>query len=146
MRRRGFLAGLAALGVTAPFEVTGQALFRTVVEVDSADPDRMLSALSIVQEAGRYHVAHRESAEIRVLAVGPGVAMLRTDVSPVADRILFITRSLPIVSWYASAEDVVAIAAATGTPPPLMPQVALVHEGASEAARLQADGWSLIKP
>ncbi len=117
-----------------------------MVEVDSADPAQMLNALSIVQETGRYHIAHRESAEIRVIAVGEGVAMLRADISPVADRVLFVSRSLPIVNWYASAEDVAAITAATGTPPPLFPEVKLVERGTAEAARLQADGWSLIKP
>ncbi len=146
MQRRGFLTGLAGLGATAPFTVSAQAVFRTVVEVDSADPEQMLSALSIVQETGRYHVAHRENAEIRVIAVGEGLAMLRTDISPVADRVLFVSRSLPIVSWYVAAEDVAAIAAATGTPPPLMPEAKLVERGAAEAVRLQADGWSLIRP
>lgn len=146
MQRRGFLTGLAGFGVAAPFMASAQAVFRTVVEVDSADPDQMLSALNIVQETGRYHVAHRESAEIRVIVVGEGVAMLRTDISPVADRVLFVSRSLPIVYWYASAEDVAAITAATGAPPPLFPVVKLIERGAAEAARLQADGWSLIKP
>lgn len=146
MRRRGFLAGLAGLGVAAPFGVSAQALFRTVVEVDSADPGQMLSALNVVQETGRYHVAHRESAEIKVIAVGEGVAMLRADTSPVADRVSFIMRSLPIVSWYVSAEDVAAITAATGSPPPLIPEVMLIQQGGAEVARLQAEGWSLIQP
>ncbi len=146
MFRREFLTGLAGLSVTAPFAASAQADFRTVVEVDSADPAQMLSALSIVQEAGRYHVAHHESAEIRVIAVGEGVAMLRTDISPVSERITFIMRSLPIVSWYASAEDVAAVAASTGAPPSLMPGVTLVDRGAAEAERLQAEGWSLIRP
>lgn len=154
MFRREFLTGLAGFGVTVPSivlstvpsVVSAQAVFRTVVEVDSADPGQMLSALNIVQETGRYHVAHRESAEIRVIAVGEGVAMVRADTSPVVDRISFIMRSLPIVSWYASAEDVAALAAVTGTPPPLIPEVMLVENGAAEAARLQADGWSLIRP
>ncbi|MDG1973130.1 MAG: hypothetical protein P8I56_19495 [Paracoccaceae bacterium] len=100
MVRRGFLTSLIGLGLTISVGAKAQALFRTVVKVDSGDPEQMRRALSLVQEAGRYHVVHKESAEIRVVAVGEGLAMLRADISPVADRVIFISRSLPIVSWY----------------------------------------------
>lgn len=146
MLRRGFLTGMVSVGLTAATVARSQALFRTVVEVDSGDPDQMFRALNIVLETGRYHVAYRESAEIRVIAVGDGLTMLRSDTSPVAERVAFVARSLPMVSWYAAAEDVAAATAATGAPPPLMEGVTIVPRGASEAERLQAEGWSLIKP
>lgn len=146
MRRRKFVAGIIGLGIAAPCLVSAQALFRTVVQVDSSDPDLMQSALNIVQEAGRYHVAHRENAEIRVIAVGDGLTMLRADISPLPDRVSFITRSLPIVSWYASAQDISAITAEMGAPPPLLPDVMVVERGRDEVIRLRDDGWSVINP
>lgn len=146
MHRRGFVTGLAGLGLATAAKVRAQALFRTAVEVDSGDPQQMQRALNIVMEAGRYHVAHRESAEIRVIAIGDGLAMLRADISPVLDRVTFISRSLPIVSWYAAAEDVAAITAAEGAAPLLVEGVVIVQNGASEAESLQSDGWSLIRP
>lgn len=146
MLRRGFLMGMAGLAIAAPLGVRAQALFRTVVEVSSADPDVMIRALNIVLETGRYHIAYRESAEIRVIAVGEGMAMLRADISPVADRVRFVSRSIPLASWYVASEDIAAVAAETGTLPPLIDGVTAIESGANEADRLQADGWSLIRP
>lgn len=146
MVRRGFLTSLIGLGLMISVGAKAQALFRTVVKVDSGDPEQMRRALSIVQEAGRYHVVHKESAEIRVVAVGEGLAMLRADISPVADRVIFISRSLPIVSWYVAAEDVAAATAASNAAPPLINGVVTMENGRVEAERLQVQGWSLITP
>ncbi len=146
MLRRVFIAGMMGAGLTASANVSAQALFRTVVEVNSNDPQQMLRALNIVLETGRYHVAYRESAEIRVIAVGDGLAMLREDISPVRDRVASVSRSLPFVSWYTAVEDVAAVTTATGAAPPLIKGVVMVQEGAAEAERLQADGWSLLRP
>lgn len=146
MLRRVFIAGMLGAGLTTAATVSAQALFRTVVEVNSDDPEQMLRALNIVLETGRYHLAYRESAEIRVIAVGEGLAMLRDDISPVRDRVASVSRSLPFVSWYTAVEDVAAVTTATGAAPPLIKGVVMVQEGAGEAERLQADGWSLIRP
>ena len=146
MVRRGFVAAIISLGMMAPVGASAQALYRTVVEVDSGDPGQMERALNMVLEMGRYHIVYKESAEIRVIAVGEGMAMLRTDISPVLQRLTFVARSLPIVRWYTGLEDVAAATAAEGAPPPLYPGVAMVQRGREEAARLEAEGWSLIRP
>ncbi len=146
MLRRGFFAILVGLGMMAPVGASAQALFRTVVEVNSGDPAQMERALNMVLEMGRYHIAYKESAEIRVIAVGEGMTMLRTDTSPVLKRLTSVARSLPIVRWYTGLEDVAEATAAEGAPPPLYPGVAMVQGGRGEAARLEAEGWSLIRP
>ena len=145
MLRREFLTGLTGLALAAPTSVQAQALFRTVIEVSSGDPDVMVRALNIVLETGRYHIAYRESAEIRVIAVGEGMTMLRADTSPVLDRVTFVSRSIPLASWHVASEDVAAAAASAGTLPPLIAGVTAIENGAAEANRLQTEGWSLIK-
>ena len=68
MVRRGFLTSLIGLGLTTSVGAKAQALFRTVVKVDSGDPEQMRRALSIVQEAGRYHVVHKEIRRKRMMS------------------------------------------------------------------------------
>ena len=100
----------------------------------------------MVKELGRYHIAYRESAVIRVIAVGDGIEMLRADRSPVLSRLRLAARSVPIIEWYASELDLNAVAAQEGARPPLEPFVQTVANGRAETQRLVSDGWSYLDP
>ena len=145
MRRRDFVLG-SAIAAALACDVAAQTVFRTLVQVSTNDRERLNRILSVVKELGRYHIAYREEAEIRVIAVGDGVNLFLSDRSPVLPRLRLTARSVPIITWQASQEDLDDIAAVEGAAPALEPFVQVIPDGRAETQQLVNDGWSFLDP
>src|SRR6266478_1062153 len=60
---------------------------RLVIQVDQNDPAVMNLALNNATNVIEYYRARNEDVDVDIVTYGPGLHMLRTDTSPVQDRI-----------------------------------------------------------
>src|ERR1700759_4110797 len=60
---------------------------RIAIQVDQNDPQVMNMVLNNATNVIEYYRARNEDVAVEIVAYGPGLHMLRTDSSPVQDRI-----------------------------------------------------------
>lgn len=110
---------------------------RVVIQVSDSDPKKWNLVLNIL---GAVQKEFGEKAQIRVVAFGPGVNMLKAD-SDVANRVEnALTKGIAIT---AGANSMKALNIGEGD---LVKRVAVVPSGAVEILKLQREGWSYLKP
>lgn len=86
-----------------------------------------------------------------VLRYGPFVTvrdctLLRSDTSPVKDRLLPMVDKIRELSLYACGNTLKRMEIHEGARPMLFPQVIMVKAGLPEIIELQRLGWTYIKP
>lgn len=149
------LLGLGAvLGAAAPAFWGGAARAdavdktprRIAIHVDESDPKRMNLALNNAQNLSAYYQEQGAPLEIRVVANGPGLEMLRADRSPVAARIAAMSLEMDNITFAACANTRRAITEAEGAEPPLLEEAEIVPSGVVELVELQRQGWSYLRP
>lgn len=119
---------------------------RLVLEITDADPERMMRAVNIAANLSRFQAARGRRVLIRVVAHGPGLAMLREDVSPVAQRLRFLANSMVDVSYAACSFTASRVEKTEGAPPPILGFAEQVRAGPMEVKRLEKEGWRVIRP
>ena len=98
----GLLAMLfASLPIAASSEVPKA--HRMAVQIDTGDAAVMNLALGNIGNAADFYAKHGETIAVEIVAYGPGLAMLRDDVSPVKDRLASLRTKVaaknPSVPW-----------------------------------------------
>src|ERR1043166_7757204 len=79
-------ATLLAIALASP-ALSGDAKHRLAIHVDQNDPQVMNLALNNATNVLEYYRAKNEDVEIDIVTYGPGLHMLRSDTSPVQDRL-----------------------------------------------------------
>lgn len=146
--RRGLaalLGGLsAALRISAAHAVEWE--HRLALHVDEHDPQRM----NLVRDNAQNLVAdHREQGipvRVRIVAYGPGLPMLRADISPAKDRISAMSLGIEGLSFAACANTMKAMARREGREPPILREAEVVPSGVVELVELQRQGWAYERP
>ncbi len=150
MTRFAALAALAFM-IAAPFGsgVTGaQAAepHKVAIHVDEADPQRMNMALNNVQNIKAYYDEKGEDVIIEVVTYGPGLNMLRSDTSPVADRIKMMSMEIADLSFAACGNTRKGMAKKEGKEIPLLDEATEVPSGVVRLMELQEDDYSYVRP
>jgi intracellular sulfur oxidation DsrE/DsrF family protein len=151
LKRRSFFAGLglmvagvAMLGGAAPSWATVVA--HVAIHVDDDDPDRMNMALGNAENIEKYYDGRGEEVAIEFVTNGPGLAMLREDISPVKDRIAKMSSHMPNLTFSACANSIATIKKRSGVDVPLVPQAKIVDSGVVRLMELQTEGYSYLRP
>ena len=119
---------------------------RIAIHVDDNDPKRMNMALNNAANVQKYYDGVGEEVEIRIVAYGPGLHMLRSDTSPVADRIATMSLELPSLTFAACGNTHAAMSAKADKEVELLDEAEMVPSGVVELVELQKDGWAYIRP
>lgn len=119
---------------------------RVAIHVDENDPARMNMALNNAANVQKYYEAKGEEVEIRVVAYGPGLHMMRADTSPVAARIAKMSLELPNISFAACGNTHAAMSKKIKKEVELLEEAELVLSGVVELIELQKQGWAYIRP
>jgi intracellular sulfur oxidation DsrE/DsrF family protein len=119
---------------------------RIAIQIDSDDPATMNVALGNIGNAAALYAKRGEKVEIELVAYGPGLTMLRDDVSPVKARLAALHESLPFLVLSACRIAMEAAEAKEGKPVPLVPGAAVVPSGVVRLVELQEQGWSYVRP
>lgn len=119
---------------------------RLVIQVNTADPPTMNVALNNAANVEQYYRDLGESIEIEIVAFGAGLHMLRSDTSPVKDRLKDFAERMPSIAFKACGNTQEKMRKAENKPVPLMPQATLVKSGVVRIMELQEQGWSYVRP
>src|SRR5215469_11042780 len=89
---RTIIASLALILASGAFAADGkvqpsETQHRLLIQVNQNDPALMNLALNNATNVIEYYRAKGEEVDLDVVTYGPGLHMLRSDTSPVADRI-----------------------------------------------------------
>jgi len=116
------------------------------IQVNQNDKAVMDLALNNVRNIAEYYKEKGESVAIEVVAYGPGLHMLRSDTSPVKERIAPLALENPSVAFIACGNTQVSQSKAEGKPVTLISEAKVVPSGVVRLIELQKQGWAYIRP
>lgn len=149
MNRRNFLvAGIMATLAASPV-FGGQAedgIKRLGIQVSDGDPATYTKALNVAANFARGMSAKGEMYEIEIVAFNAGLNMLRTDKSPVIDRIKSMAESIPDLTFSACGNTIAGITKKEGAAPPLTSYARVVPGGVGRLMALDDSGYYVVRP
>lgn len=120
-------------------------IHRVVVQVTQNDPAVMNMALNNVENLVNYFHAKGEKIEVEVVAYGAGLNMMRSDTSPVKDRLLALSGNKNI-TFSGCGNTLAKQSAVENKPISLVPEAHIVSAGIARVVELEEDGWTYIRP
>ena len=116
--------------------------------VDQNDPDVMNQTLNNATNVIEYYRARSEDVDVDIVTYGPGLNMLRTDTSPVQDRIKRLKDMVFPGKIQFSACNVTkqGMEKAEGHAISVLPDASIVSSGVVHLMELQEQGWSYVRP
>ena len=119
---------------------------KLALQISEDDEAAMRSALDIASNVSRSYGDRAQEVEIRIVAYGPGLDMLRLDRSPVLDRLKAFEQSMPNVTFVACGNTLDTLERKHGKRPELVPYAKVVEAGVAELIELHEQGYTIIKP
>jgi len=143
---------LMSLALAASFAISviafsaDEAMHRVAIHVDEKDPATMNMALNNIANLKKYYDSVGESVEIELVAYGPGLHMLRSDTSPVADRIATMSLEIDNLTFSACGNTHARMSEKAGKDVTLLDEAGMVPSGVVQLIALQEKGFSYIRP
>jgi uncharacterized protein len=121
---------------------------RIAIQIDQNDPQVMNMVLNNATNVIEYYRAKNEDVELDIVAYGPGLHMLRTDTSPVQDRIKHLKDMLSPgkIQFSACNNTKQGMEKAEGHAISILPNASIVPSGVVHLMELQEQGWSYVRP
>ena len=143
------LAAAAALSLAlATGALAADKPHRIAIQVDQNDPQVMNLALNNANNVIEYYRAKNEDVDIDIVTYGPGLNMLRSDTSPVQDRIRRL-KDLVFpgkIQFSACNNTKQAMEKAEGHAIAVVSDATIVPSGVVHLMELQEQGWSYVRP
>ena len=133
---------LASANLTAAFAQT----HKLALQITDANPTSMNMVLNVAGNVMSHYEDKGDKVEIKVVAFGPGLMMLRADKSPVKERLIGFMKTHKSVEFDACNNTLQGMAKKEGKVPPLLPGVRVVPSGAVALLELNEQGWTIIRP
>jgi uncharacterized protein len=129
------------------FAAEGKA-HHVVFHVDQNDPEVMNQTLNNATNVIEYYRGRNEDVNVDIVAYGPGFNMLRSDTSPVQDRIKHLKDTVSPGKIQFSACNVTKtnMEKREGHAISIVPEATIVPSGVVHLMELQEQGWSYIRP
>jgi intracellular sulfur oxidation DsrE/DsrF family protein len=151
--RRTLLSAVALASLTLPAFPAAAApkdrdpkVHNVVLHVGANDPQLMSASLNYATNLLKYYAEKGETANVEILANGPGLHMLREDTSPVKGKVLAFATRHPQVVFSACQNTKENMEAAEGKEVKITAKVRMVPSGVVRLMELQENGWSYIWP
>jgi uncharacterized protein len=121
---------------------------RVVIQVDQDDPAVMNLALNNATNVIDYYRAKGEDINVDVVTYGPGLHMLRSDTSPVKDRIKHLKDyAFPSKIQFSACNNTKeGMEKKEGHPITVLSEAVIVPSGVVRLMELQEKGWSYVRP
>jgi hypothetical protein len=148
----GFVRLAAVALISAAFASPGLAAdakpHHIAIQVDQNDPQVMNLALNNASNAIEYYRAKNEEVDIDITTYGPGLHMLRTDTSPVQDRIKRLKEmAFPgKIEFSACNNTKQGMEKTEGKAISIVSDATIVPSGVVHLMELQEQGWSYVRP
>ena len=121
---------------------------RIAIQIDQNDPQVMNMVLNNATNVIEYYRAKNEDVDIDVVAYGPGLHMLRSDTSPVQDRVKRLKDMVfpGKIQFSACNNTRQGMEKAEGHAIPILSDATVVPSGVVHLMELQEQGWSYVRP
>lgn len=119
---------------------------KIIFQINDNDAARMNLVLNNVANVNKYYLDKGETAQIEVVAYGPGLNMLIENKSPVKDRIKSFSQNFDNVEFKACHNTYKAMSKKAGKNIKLLPQAKMVDAGVIHLIKRQEEGWSYLRP
>jgi intracellular sulfur oxidation DsrE/DsrF family protein len=139
------LTGLFAAAVAQPAMAEGKTHY-LAIHVDQNDPKVMNLALNNAQNVSKYYQSKGEKVEIEIVTYGPGLHMLRSDTSPVKERIAVMGLEMDNLQFSACGVTRGKMAKKEGMEISLVSEATPVPSGVVRLIELQEEGWAYVRP
>ena len=139
---------LTSVFLTSPALAADGKSHHIAIQIDQNDPQVMNLALNNVNAVIEYYRARNEDVDIDIVAYGPGLHMLRSDTSPVQDRIKRLKDMVfpGKIQFSACNNTRQGMEKAEGHPIPIVADATVVPSGVVHLMELQEQGWSYVRP
>jgi intracellular sulfur oxidation DsrE/DsrF family protein len=143
----GLAAGLA-LAAAGPAGAADK-VHRLALQISDESPEKMTTVLNNAANVSRYYTQKGEEVEVRIVAFNAGVNMMRTDKSPVLERLKTVTESLPNLTLEVCGNTLEGMAHRENkqvSEIPLFAGSKVVPAGVVELLELNEKGYTIIRP
>lgn len=146
MIRRAFLGAALAVMATSGMALTAGEGPKVAIHVDQDDPATMNMALNNAVNIIKHYQSLGQTATVEIVTYGPGLTMLRKDLSPVASRIVDLSLQHETIRFSACLNTVESIRQRTQKDVPLLDEAETVPSGAVRLMELQYEGYAYLRP
>jgi hypothetical protein len=119
---------------------------RLALQISDNDPAKMNAVLNVAANVSKYYSDKGDEVEIQIVAFNAGLNMLRTDKSPVLERLKSFKQGMQNVTFDACMNTYDAMTRNEGKEPPLVENATRVPAGVVTLMELGAKGWTIIRP
>ena len=120
---------------------------RVVLQITQDDPEVMNMVLNNAKNVLQYYGDKNESAQVEIVAYGPGLHMLRDDNSPVKDRIKdMVAANGSKLAFAACNNTKQAMEKREGHSIAIIAQATLVPAGVVRVMELEEQGYDYVRP
>ena len=119
---------------------------RLALQISDESPEKMNAVLNVAANVSKYYADKGDEIEIQIVAFNAGLNMLRTDKSPVLERLKSFKQGMPNVSFMACQNTIDAITRKEGKEPPLVENATRVPAGVVTLIELGEKGWTIVRP
>ena len=147
--RRTVLAGIAMVALAGTSAYAGQAgdgTKRLAIQISDNDPATFNKALNVATNFARGMSESGDFYEIEIVTFNAGLHMLRTDTSPVLERIASISESIPEVKFSACGNTIAGMTRKEGAEAPISEHAGVVTAGVVRLMELDDQGYFIIRP
>jgi len=131
---------------SGPAQSTWTKNHRVVIQVTQNDPAVMNLALNNAENLAKYYKDKGEKIDIEFVAYGAGLSMMRSDTSPVKDRLAAIAAGNKNITFSGCGNTLANQSKQEDKDITLVPQARVVPTGIARIVELEEQGWSYIRP
>ena len=149
MKRRALLIGSLLLPLASTKLLAKQSddgVKRLAIQISDGDPKTYTKALNVAANFARGMSSKGEMFEIEIVAFNAGINLLRTDKSPVIDRVKSLSESIPDITFSACGNTIAGITRKEGKAPPISEYARVVPGGVGRLMVLDNEGYFVIRP
>lgn len=132
-------------GATTAF-ASDDGVKRLAIQISDNDPATFTKALNVATNFAKGMSDAGEIYEIEIVTFNAGLHLLRTDTSPVMDRIKSISESVPDVTFSACGNTIAGMTKKEGAAPPVTEYARVVPAGVVRLMELDEMGYYVIRP
>jgi uncharacterized protein len=129
-----------------PAHSTWTKTHRVVIQVTQNDPAVMTLALNNAENLLKYYKDKGEKIDIEFVAYGAGLSMMRSDTSPVKDRIAAIAASTKNITFTGCGNTLANQSKQENKDISLIPEARIVPAGIARIVELEEEGWTYVRP
>jgi hypothetical protein len=130
----------------APAKPATPVVHKLAIQVNDNRPEVMNLALNNAKNVLEYYKSKGERAQIEIVTFGPGLHMLRTDTSPVTQRIAQMALEEPDLKFIACANTHANQSKQEQKTITLVGEAKLYPSGVVRLMELQKQGWAYVRP